>query len=170
MSLDVFIVPVLLLGLFVYAFIKKVPAYDTFSKGAKEALKMCYDIFPFLVAIFLTVQLFRISGLASLLSKLLGPVFHFLGIPSELTELMLIRPLSGSAGLTLLSEIYITYGPDSYISRCASVIMSASETIFYIAAVYFSGTKIKSLGWAIPIALLATTFGSVLGCLLLRFM
>ena len=170
MSWDVFIVPVLLLGLFIYAFIKKVPAYDTFAEGAKEALKMCFDIFPFLVAIFLTVQLFRVSGLATLMGKFLGPVFQFLGIPAELTELMLIRPLSGSAGLTLLSEIYVTYGPDSYISRCASVIMSASETIFYIAAVYFSGTKIKSLGWAIPIALLATTAGSVIGCLLLRVM
>ena len=168
MTWDFYLVPALLFALFLYAFFKKVPAYDTFAEGAKAALRLCFDLFPFLVAVFLAVQLFRVSGLADLLAEVVGPVLSFLGIPPELTELMLVRPLSGSASLSLLSEIYLTYGPDSYVGRCASVVMSASETVFYIAAVYFSGTKIRSLGWAIPIALFASTAGNVLGCLLLR--
>lgn len=170
MSLNVIILPVLILALFIYALIKKVPAYETFTEGAKEALFMCFRIFPFLVAIFLAVALFRVSGMAKLFSYVLSPVFELMGIPGELTELMLIRPLSGSASLTLLGEIYATYGPDSYISRCASVIMGSSETIFYITAVYFSSTKVRKLRLAIPISLAASIFASVVACLILRVM
>ena len=170
MEINLYILPVLLLALFIYALIKKVPAYDTFIEGAKEALLMCFRLFPFMVAIFLAVYLFRISGMAKIFSTALSPVFNLIGIPQELTELMLIRPLSGSASLTLLSEIYELYGPDSYVARCASVIMGSSETIFYVTAIYFSNTKIKSLRLAIPISILATLFASVVACLLVRIM
>lgn len=168
--MDVYIIPVMLLALFVTTLIRRISAYDSFIEGATQALKLCASIFPFLVAVFLAVQLLRVSGAAGYLADLLAPLFKLLGMPPELIELVLIRPLSGSAGLSLLSEIYATYGPDSYISRCASVIMGGSETIFYIAAVYFSETNIKKLGWAIPISLAATLIGAIIGCLLLRFM
>lgn len=168
MNINLYILPVLILILFIYAFIKKVPAYDTFTEGAKEALQMCFRIFPFLIAIFLAVTLFRVSGMSKLFSQAFAPVFNLIGIPSELTELMFIKPLSGSASLTLLGEIYALYGPDSYVSRCASVIMSSSETVFYIAAVYFSNTKVRSLKLAVPISLLASIFASVIACLILR--
>ena len=170
MEINLYILPILLLALFIYALIKKVPAYDTFITGAKEALLMCFKLFPFMVAIFLAVYLFRVSGMAKLFSMAISPVFEIIGIPQQLTELMLIRPLSGSASLTLLSEIYATHGPDSYVGRCASVIMGSSETIFYVAAIYFSNTKIKSLRLAIPICILATLFSSVVACLLVRIM
>ena len=166
--MDSLIIPFLILALFCYAFAKKVPCYDSFAKGASEALKLCFSLFPYLVAIFLCVEFFRISGLAEILANFLSPVFMVLGIPKELTELMLIRPLSGSAGLTLLTEIYTTYGVDSYVSRCASLIMASSETVFYIAAIYFSTYKVKKLHVAIIISLFATILSSSLGCLLLK--
>lgn len=170
MGFDVYIIPVLLVVVFVYGLIKKIPIYASFAEGAKEAMKLCFSVFPFLVAVFLAVQLLRVSGAVEILSKIFSPLFRLLGIPTELIELMLIRPLSGNAGLSLLSEILAMYGPDSYISRCACVIMGSSETVFYIAAVYFSETNVKKLGLAVPIALIATVFGTVVGCLLLRFM
>ncbi len=168
--MDVYIIPVLLVLLFLVTLLKKIPAYDTFVEGAKQALSLCASLFPFLVAVFLAVQLFRVSGAAAWLSDFLSPVFSLMGIPKELVELILIRPLSGGAGLSLLSDIFTLYGPDSYVSRCACVVMGSSETIFYIAAVYFSGTEIKKLRLAIPISLVASLFGNILGCLLLRFM
>lgn len=167
--MDLYIIPVLLVLLFLTALLKKIPAYDHFAEGAKQALSLCASMFPFLVAVFLAVQLFRVSGAASLLSEFLSPAFSLMGIPQELTELILIRPLSGGASLSLLSDIFAQYGPDSYVSRCACVVMGSSETIFYIAAVYFSGTEIKKLRLAIPISLIASLFGNILGCLLLRF-
>lgn len=170
MNINIYILPVLILALFIYAFIKKVPVYNTFAEGAKEALNMCFNIFPFLIAIFLAVTLFRVSGLSKQFSLVFAPVFKIMGIPAELTELMFIKPLSGSASLTLLGEIYANYGPDSYIGRCASVIMSSGETIFYITAIYFSNTKVKSLKLAVPISLLASIFASIVACLIVRIM
>ena len=99
-----------------------------------------------------------------------NPFFRLIGIPKELTELIIIRPLSGSGSLALLEELYQTYGVDSYVSRCASVIIGSSETVFYIAAVYFSTTKVKKLRSAIPIALIATFIGTIFACLFCRLM
>ncbi len=169
MNIDLYVIPVLMAVLFAYCLIKKLPAYDSFIDGAKQSLEVCAGVFPFLVAVFLAVQLFRESGGAAMLAHALQPVFWLIGIPGELAELILIRPLSGSAGLSLLSEIYALYGPDSVVGRSASVVMGSSETIFYIVAIYFADTKIKNLKMAVPISLAASLFGNIIGCILVRF-
>lgn len=168
--MDAYIIPFLLAILLVASLIKKLPAYDIFIAGAGKALSLCANLFPFLVAVFVAVQLFRASGASRLVAKALSPLFSILGVPSELIELILIRPLSGSAALSLMTEIFTVYGADSYISRCAAVITGGSETVFYIAAVYFSGTNVKKLGLAVPISLFCSLFGTVLACALLRVM
>jgi spore maturation protein B len=170
MTLDSYFIPVLILLILIYAFIKKVPAYSSFAEGAKAALKLCFDIFPYIAAIFICVQLFKTSGLSALLSDFLAPAFKVLGIPKELCELILIRPFSGNASLALLTEIYQSYGADSYIGRCASVVISSSDTVFYISALYFAGTNVKKFKYAIPVALTANIFAAVLACLLIRIM
>ena len=101
---------------------------------------------------------------------MLAPPFKLLGIPSEVVQLVLLRPFSGSGSLAILTDVYNTYGVDSYVGRCASVIMGSSETVFYVASVYFAGTKVKKTGWAIPIALACNLLGSVIACLLCRIM
>jgi spore maturation protein B len=168
LAIDIYILPILILVILVYAFIKKVPAYSSFGEGAKEALKLVFDIFPYIAAIFIAVQLFKASGLSAILSNFMSPAFSLLGIPAELCELILIRPFSGNASLALLAEIYQTYGADSYVSRCASVVISSSDTVFYISAVYFSGTNVKKFKYAIPVALLANILAAVLSCLLIQ--
>ncbi|MGN1040736.1 MAG: hypothetical protein ACI4QL_04840, partial [Candidatus Fimimonas sp.] len=70
----------------------------------------------------------------------------------------------------ILNDVYATYGVDSYVGRCVSVIMGSRETVFYVASVYFSGTKVKRTGMAIPIALFCNLVGSVLACLLCKVM
>ena len=168
MTLSAFIIPVLLICLLLYAWRKKVNAYGAFINGAKGAFDLCLDIFPFLVAIFVAVELFNASGLTDSLSTLLKPVFEFVGIPAELSKLILLRPFSGSASLALVEEIFADYGPDSYIARCASVIMGSSETIFYVATIYFSQTKVKKLLYAIPVALVCTIIGAIVSCLICK--
>lgn len=168
MSLDSYFIPILFLFLLIYAYIKKIPAYSSFAEGAKAALKLCFDIFPYIAAIFICVQLFKTSGLSSLLSDVLAPAFKLLGIPKELCELILIRPFSGNASLALLTEIYEAHGADSYIGRCASVIISSSDTVFYISALYFAGTNVKKFKYAIPVALTANLFAAILACLILQ--
>lgn len=159
-----YLIPVLFLAVLIYAFIKKVKPYDAFTEGAKSAIPFAVKLFPYLVSIFVLTELFEISGLSSFFTKLLAPVFKVLGIPQELTKLVLIKPFSGSGALALLSEIFSTYGVDSYISRCASVIYGSSETVFYIASVYFAGAKTNKLLAPIIISLIASFISCVFAC------
>ncbi|MDE5666766.1 MAG: spore maturation protein, partial [Clostridia bacterium] len=115
-------------------------------------------------------ELFEISGLSAALTNLLSPVFGFLGIPPELTKLVLIKPFSGNGSLAYLNEIIAAYGADSYITRCACVCFGSSETVFYISAVYFAGTKVKRLAMPIIVVLVAIFLSTILACLLCRIM
>ena len=166
--MSLYVLPILIIVLFVYAFFKKINTYKSFVDGAKGAFALCLDIFPYIVAILVAVALFRVSGLADFLIKLLNPLFCVLGIPSEVSELVLLRPFTGSGSFALLNDIFLTYGADSYIARCACCILGSSETLFYVTTVYTSKTSIKKLSFAIPVGILASLFGSVIACLLCR--
>ena len=125
-----YVLPVLAILAIIYAFVKKVKVYDCFVDGAKTSWQLTLTIFPYLFAMFMLVSLMRQSGLSQFLSTLLFPMFKLMGIPKELIELVLLRPFSGSGSLALLSQIYQQYGADSYVSRCASVMMGSTETVF----------------------------------------
>ena len=168
--MSAYILPILFLLLIIYCIYKRINTYDHFVKGAKGAIKLVVDIFPFIASIMIAVALLRVSGITTWLTGLLTPVFNFLGIPPELTELVLLRPFTGSGSYALLENVLTTYGADSYISRCACVIMGCSETIFYVATVYFSQTKVKKLLYAIPVALVCSLVGTILACLICGIM
>lgn len=170
MNISTYIIPCLIVLLFIYACIKKTSPYNDFIDGAKESFTLIKGIFPYIIAIFFMIELFRISGLSKIFSSFLSPVFTIFGIPKELTELIIIKPFSGSGSLAILNEVYLTYGTDSYVGRCASVIMGSSETIFYISAVYFAKIKGKGLIKGILISLVATFISTIIGCLLCRIM
>lgn len=164
-----YIIPIFLVVLCAYCIIKKVNAYDQFVVGAKESINLCVNTFPYLVAIFMAVELFKLSGLSEVVGNFLSPFFEFLGMPKELTEFLVLRPFTGSGSIAMLSEIFTLYGADSYVAKCACVIMSCSETTFYVVALYFSTTKIKKLKYTIPVALISTFLGSIFACFLCRF-
>ncbi len=165
-----YLIPILIFLILVYSLIKKVKPYDAFTLGAKEAVPFAVSVFPYLVSIFVLTELFEMSGLSNLLTTALSPVFSFLGIPKEVSKLVLIKPFSGSGALAQLSEIYSQFGVDSYISRCASVIYGSSETVFYVAAVYFANAKTKKLLTPILISLFASFFSCVFACFICRIM
>lgn len=163
-----YIIPVLVICLIIFANYKKVNTYQAFVKGAKSSLNLIFDIFAYILAIFVIIELFSVSGLSQKLTEVFAPFFNFLGVPSELTELIIVKPFSGSGGLALLTDVFQKYGVDSYISKCACVILGSSETVFYVSTVYFSKTSVKKIGFAIPIALFCTFFSVVFGCLMCR--
>ena len=160
----VYIIPIFIIFVLVYSIIKKINAYESFVSGAKQAVDLCINTFPYLVAIFAVVELLAISGISAYLTQLMNPIFGLFGIPAELTEFLILRPFSGSGSIAMLSKLFNMYGPDSFISKCACVIMSCSETTFYVTAVYFSTTKIKKLKYTIPVCLLSSFLGAIVAC------
>jgi len=166
--MSIYILPILFLLLIIYCCFKRINTYDHFVKGAKGAITLVVDIFPFIASILIAVALLRVSGITTFLGKALSPIFNVLGIPTELCELVLLRPFTGSGSYGILENIFTTYGADSYISRCACVIMGCSETIFYVATVYISQTKVKKLLYAIPVALFCSLVGTILACLVCK--
>lgn len=164
-----YIIPFLIMSLIIISSIKKVNNYSTFVCGAKKSIALVFDIFAYIIAIFIVVELLNKSGIISKLTIALSPLFSFLGIPSELTELVLVKPFSGSGGLAILYNIFETYGVDSYISKCACVILGSSETVFYVSSVYFSETSVKKLGKAIPIALICCFVSVIISCFVCKF-
>lgn len=165
-----YVIPVIFLIVFLFAAIKKVKLYDEFSQGIAEAVKLTLSLLPCLAAMFMFCELFEVSSLSDMLTRLLSPVFGALGIPQELTKLVLIKPFSGSGSLAYLNDIITEYGADSYIARCACVCYGSSETVFYISAVYFAGAKNKKLALPIVIVLISIFSTTVLACLLCRIM
>jgi len=165
-----YILPIFFIALLVYCAFKRINTYDGFIKGAKGAIKLVVDIFPFIASILIAVALLRVSGITEFLAHMLSPIFKFFGVPTELCELVLLRPFTGSGSFGILENIFTTYGVDSYISRCACVIMGCSETIFYVTTVYISQTKVKKLFYAVPVALVCSFVGTIFACFLCRFM
>ena len=163
-----YIIPLIFLTVLIASFFKKKDAYSIFVDGSSQAIDLMVGVFPYLLTIMVAVHVFRASGVSTLVANCLSPVLSIFGLPKELTELILLRPLSGAGSLALLDSIFTTYGTDTFIGRCASLIYGSSETVFYVSAIYLSKCDIKKLRYAIPVALISTFIGCVVGCQFLR--
>lgn len=168
--MSIYILPVLLLLLILLCVKKRVKAYDCFLGGAKESLSLVKTIFPYIAAVFVLIELFKVSGVSAWLTGALSKPLSYLGIPAEITEIAILTPLSGGGAIALLEDVIARYGVDSYVARCAACVSGASETVFYIAAVYLSACTAKKLRYAIPVSLFCTLLGVVTACLLCKYM
>jgi len=112
------------------------------------------------------VGVFRASGALDLLVFAVRPAADFLRIPTEALPMVFLRPISGSASLAMLSDIFKMYGPDSFVGRLASTFMGSTETIFYTLAVYFGAVGIKTYGilWLPPYSRFAGVIAAVWIC------
>lgn len=163
-------VPLLFLGTFLFALLRKVRVYESFTQGVKGAIPLIVSIFPYIAAVTILCKLLETSGIGAFLSQRLQPLFSFFGIPQEIAPLVLIKPLSGSGSVAVLTEILEKYGVDSYVSRCACVVYGSSETIFYIGAVYFAGLKRKKLNVALGISLCSYFLSVIFACFVCNFL
>ncbi len=163
------LIPMFIAFIMIYALIKGVDGYNSFVVGAKGALPLMASLLPYIIAMFVAVELFRNSGLSGWLCNILSPLFRLAGMPPEVCELTLIRPFSSNAGYVILRRIFNDYGVDSYIGKCASVIMGSSDTIFYVSSIYFASTNVKKTLLTIPIALVCNIVCALLACFCCRF-
>lgn len=150
-------IPTILLLILCAGAIQEVKVYDVFVEGAKEGIATILRILPPLVGLLVAIGVFRASGALDLLIYALKPVASLLGIPSEVMPLALMRPISGSGSLALVSDMLKTYGPDSFTGRVASTMMGSTETIFYTLAVYFGSVGVKNIRYTLVAALIADT-------------
>lgn len=163
-----FAVPVMILLIFFAAFFKKVEVYQVFIDGAEDGMKTVIKIFPVITAILVAVAMLKESGTMNIIIKSISPLTDAVNIPSELVPLMLLRPVSGGGSLGILTDMLSQYGADSFIGRCASVIMGSTETTFYTLMVYFSATKAKYTRCTLPAAAAADILGMTAGVFVCR--
>jgi spore maturation protein B len=153
--LSLIAIPLLVVFILVYGAVKRVKVYEVFVEGAKEGFNVAVRILPFLVAMIVAIGVFRAGGAMDFLSDLLSPVTGLIGMPAEALPMALMRPLSGSGGLGVLSEIVSVHGPDSLIGRMVSVMMGSGETTFYVLAVYFGSVAVTRTRHAVPAGIVA---------------
>lgn len=152
-------IPVLLLVIPLYGFIKKVPVYESFVEGAEEGFTTAVKIIPFLVGMMVAISVFRASGAMDYLTLAINPITSKIGAPAEVIPVALMRPLSGSGVLGLATELMRIYGPDSFIGRLASVMQGTTDTTFFVLTVYFGAVGIKKYKYSIITGLTADITG-----------
>jgi spore maturation protein B len=167
----IYIIPLLLVGIPLYALaVKKVKVYEVFVEGAKDGFTIAVRIIPYLVAILVAVGMFRASGALDLLLGLLAPVLNLMGFPPENLPLALMRPLSGSGSLGLLTDLVNEHGADSMPAKIGATMFGSSETTFYVLAVYFGSVGVTRSRHALVAGLTADAVGALSAvyiCLLL---
>ena len=163
-------VPFVLTFFPLYAFGQGVPIYSEFIEGAKEGFQTALRIIPYLVAMLVAIAAFRESGALDFLKLLLSPIFGVLQIPNETLPMVLMRPLSGSGSLAVLSDMIKQFGPDSLLTYTAATIYGSAETTFYVIAVYFGSVGITRIRHAIFAGLLADLAGAVAAVFVCRLL
>ena len=156
-----FIVPAVILLIVAYGVSEKVKVYDEFVRGAKKGFYTVIKIMPTLIGLMVAVGILRASGFLGFLARVLGKLTDYIGFPSQLVPLAIVRMFSSSAATGLVLDLFKEYGTDSRIGLIASIMMSCTETIFYTMSVYFMAAKVKKTRYTLTGALLATLAGIV---------
>ena len=107
--ISVWMIPAIILIVLIWGLLKKVPVYEVFVDGAKDGLRVSVNILPYLVAIIVAVSMLRASGVIELVQGAFSGIFEMLKIPADILPVMVVRSLSGSAVLGLLSDICFLY-------------------------------------------------------------
>jgi len=146
------------------AAVRRVNVYEAFIEGAKEGFNVAIRIIPYLVAILVAIGVFRASGALDALVNGLGRLFAALGMRTEFIPALptaLMKPLSGSGARGMMVDAMNTYGADSFVGRLSSVFQGATDTTFYILALYFGSVGIRKTRHAVACGLIADLAGIV---------
>ncbi len=155
------IIPLFVLLIILYGFFKKVNVYDTFLEGAKEGLIMVFHITPTIVAMVFAINIFLESNFLEGALSFLRPIFTLINIPMNILPMAILRPISGSASLAIMNDIFNLFGPDSFIGRLASTLQGCTDTTIYVLALYFGSIKVTKTRYALPVGLFADLMGII---------
>ncbi len=153
------------------ALARRVNAYEAFIDGAKEGFQVAIRIIPYLVALLVAIGVFRASGALDLLILGIAKVFAVFGLDDRIIPALptaLMKPLSGSGARGMMVDAMTTYGADSFVGRLASTFQGATDTTFYVLALYFGSVGIRKTRNAISLGLLAD-FVSVMAAIAIAY-
>ena len=156
----------LIISFLVLGFLKKIDMFNTFIDGAKEGFNIAVKIMPFLVAFLVGIGLFRVSGALDYVTDGFRWVIGGLGFNTDFVDafpVALMKPLSGGTARSMMLEVMQSEGVDSFVGRMASIFRGATETTFYIVALYFGSVNIKKIRYAIGVGLVADVAGILAG-------
>ncbi len=155
------IIPLFVLIIILYGVKKKVNVYDTFLEGAKEGLIMVFHITPTIMAMVFAVNLFLDSNFLEAALSFVKPLFKLINVPMDILPMALLRPISGTASMAIMNDIFINFGPDSFIGRLASTLQGCTDTTIYVLALYFGSIKITKTRYSLPVGLFADLMGII---------
>ena len=167
-KISTLILPLMILIILSAGMLKKVSIYEEFVEGAKDGFKVSITIIPYLVALIVSISMFRASGALDLVTSMFSSVLERISVSADIVPIMVTRSLSGSATLGLFSDIVTKHGADSYVAKLAAIMVGSSETTFYVLAVYFGSVGIKKFRYAVLTGLIADITGIVLSILVAR--
>ncbi|PZE21985.1 spore maturation protein [Paenibacillus xerothermodurans] len=162
-------IPVIIVFIPLYAAYRKVPVYESFVEGAKDGFDTAIRIIPHLVGMMVAISVFRASGAMELTIGWVRPLCDWIGIPSEVLPLAILRPLTGAGSLAFTTDLMQQFGPDSMIGRIASTIQGSTDTTLYVITVYFGAIGIRKASYALKVGLISDVVGfvaSILVCYL----
>lgn len=164
------IIPLIVIAIPIYGMCKRVPVYESFVEGAKEGFKVGVMIIPYLVAIFVAINMFRASGAMGAMEDALRPMLTAIGFPPEVLPMAIIRPLTGGGSAGVVADMVQRFGADSTLTRMAGTMFGSTETTFYILAVYFGAVNVKKTRHALPAGLIADIVAIFLSVYIVRLM
>lgn len=160
-TISLWLIPIIILGVLICGICRKLPVYEHFVDGAKDGAKVGINIFPYLTAIIIAISMLRASGAIESLTDILGEFLNIIHVPADVLPVMIVRSLSGSAVLGILSDIASSHDINSYTTRLAAIMTGSSETTFYVLAVYFGSIGIKKYRYALLTGILADIAGII---------
>lgn len=155
------VIPLFVLFIIFYGVKKRVNVYDSFLEGAKEGLILVFHITPTVIAMVFAVNIFLDSNFIVGMLGFLKPIFDFINVPIDILPMALLRPISGTASLAIMNDIFIHFGPDSYIGRLASTLQGCTDTTIYVLALYFGSIKVTKTRYSLPVGLFADLMGII---------
>lgn len=155
------IIPLFVLFVIFYGYKKKVLIYDSFLEGAKEGLITVFNIFPSILAMVFAINIFLNSNILETIFGILTPILDKLSLPINILPMAFVRPISGTASLAIMNEIFVNFGPDSFVGRLASTIQGCTDTTIYVLALYFGSIKINKTRYALSTGLFADLIGII---------
>lgn len=164
------VIPITVFLIVAYGLLNRQNVFGDFLKGAKDGFFTVIDILPTLVGLMVAVGILRASGFLDFFSGILKQVMGPFRFPTELIPISVVKMFSSSAATGLLLDLFKTYGTDSFLGLCASIMMSCTETVFYIMSIYFMHVHVKKTRFTLSGALLATASGIAASVILASFM